>query len=426
MISLIIYSLTMFVLLLFSWRKPGIVVGSSLCMFGFEQLAQSTNTYFVQNSALTNILLASLVIVACVRQFIRYGIAKSSYKTTGILVILLYVYAFTSVLWSPTPSLSIERWYISGPYVVTYIIFAPLVLYTKSDIDDALKAIIIMGVLITIILLLGTEWSGRGVVVAGVINKYGNAQFANPLVPASIAGYTAICATLTYYWNTSKLWLITRYVIIGLAIALAIRTGSRGQALSLVIVLISFWSFRKKLSIGSVIPLIFFSIITLFTFESLIEVFWSGSNRWNSNLLANDLGGRFDNAIVLIDKWIGGGLFSITFGLGNSASFDPRILGYYPHIVLLEVLGEEGIIGILMITVIFSIVYKKFLFLLKITSKNMKERSISITLMGLFVYLFLLSFKQGSLLESYQLFLIGIIISKYSYIVGKEIAPNRS
>lgn len=414
MIEIIIYIIFISILCIFSWKRPGIVVGTSLCMFGLEQYVQSTNVFFVKYSSITNILLGLIVLVAVGRQFVRYGTRRMSYGTSGLLIIYFFIYVFTSAAWSPRPDLSFERLLISGPYIITYIVLAPLVIRSIKDLDDALKTTIYMGTSILLLLLFATEWSGRGVVVVGAKTKYGTAQFGNPLVPATLAGYTAICAFLSNYWSRSKVWFVFRFTIAVLAIALAIKTGSRGQAISLTVVLIIFWSLRKNLSLKMLLPLSLISAMLLFSFEFVIDLFWRDSGRWDSDSMIDAASGRFYSAKVLIFKWFDGGIITVLFGLGNSASYDPKILGIYPHIVPIEVLGEEGLIGFAIFTVIMLGTIKHYIKLLRLTKESMNDRCITAILGGLFFYLFLISLKQGSLIGSYQLFLIAILVNKYS------------
>ena len=51
----------------------------------------------------------------------------------------------------------------------------------------------------------------------------------------------------------------------------------------------------------------------------------------------------------LLQEWLkasNGDPTVLLLGLGNSASFSQRINGFYPHMVVPEILGEEGLLGI--------------------------------------------------------------------------------
>ena len=105
-------------------------------------------------------------------------------------------------------------------------------------------------------------------------------------------------------------------------------------------------------------------------------------------------------------------------GLGNSASYDPRILGIYPHFVPLEVLAEEGLIGFgLYITILFCSM-RSCLRCFRNIANEPRERLLLGGLVGLYMFTLLLSFKQGSLLGNLEVFMLSIILGRYERILS--------
>ncbi|HNK51686.1 MAG TPA: hypothetical protein PKX75_21965, partial [Nitrospira sp.] len=78
-----------------------------------------------------------------------------------------------------------------------------------------------------------------------------------------------------------------------------------------------------------------------------VQWYWgAGDVRWSESKMVSDLDGRWEMAAKLLSAWWGEGPATIFGGLGNSAAFDPHIVGFYPHILPLEILAEEGVLGL--------------------------------------------------------------------------------
>ena len=117
----------------------------------------------------------------------------------------------------------------------------------------------------------------------------------------------------------------------------------------------------------------------------------------------------------LLSAWWGGGSLTILTGLGNSAAFDPRIIGFYPHILPLEILAEEGLVGFLMFMAILVIGAKEFWSAYRIVKDSPEERETLVTFSAMFTYAFLLSLKQGSLIGDADMWMILILFGKCAF-----------
>ena len=126
------------------------------------------------------------------------------------------------------------------------------------------------------------------------------------------------------------------------------------------------------------------------------------------------MSGRLEQAFRLTRLWYGTPE-TLLFGLGNSASFDSRILGIYPHFVPLEVLAEEGVIGFTIFLLILFLASKVVLQCYRYAQRFPSERPIIACLIATFFYSLLLALKQGSLLGNLELFMFGILLGKYEH-----------
>ena len=132
---------------------------------------------------------------------------------------------------------------------------------------------------------------------------------------------------------------------------------------------------------------------------------------------------RLRQGLFLLELWFDSPQ-TIIFGLGNSASFDPRILGMYPHFVPLEILAEEGLAGFGLYLLILYHAMSSARRSFNALANAPKERSLLGALLALFLFTFLLSLKQGSMLLNLELFMFAIILGKYERILRQGLAPH--
>jgi hypothetical protein len=124
---------------------------------------------------------------------------------------------------------------------------------------------------------------------------------------------------------------------------------------------------------------------------------------------------------VMLSAWLSDP-FTILFGLGNSAAYDPELVGIYPHNVPVEILTEEGILGFL----IFSAFVIRVLWITVGRTGSVRRRILqdAAPFLALFVFYFIVSLKQGNLLSSSLIFLAGILVERSVILSRREIAKE--
>ena len=132
-----------------------------------------------------------------------------------------------------------------------------------------------------------------------------------------------------------------------------------------------------------------------------------------------DFSERLDLALILLDRWSLSPL-TIIFGLGNSASFSPSIIGVYPHVVPLEVLGEEGLIGFFLFALVLFLTFSQVKIAALPGALTQSQRKVYAANLACFVFSLFLAFKQGSLLGSYAIFLFAALGEKYLILCARE------
>lgn len=395
-----------------SIRSPSVAICGALCLFSLEQLGQAKIPFLAQHGAFTNFTIGALLLLALGLQIIRGRITVHDYPRLGYLMLLLLLYAYASSLWAPRPDLSAAQWSTGWPYLASFVLLAPLLLENTKGANLMLSTFVIVGTCVTILLLLFVKWESRYVVIeTGKIVSFGN-----PLVTAQMAGNVALVAVLCRHLRPVEPWVVVRWLVLAASLGLAVKSGSRGQILSLLVVLTIFWPMatarRDLMRYAGVAA---GCLVLGAALYMGVQWYWgAGDVRWSESKMVSDLDGRWEMAAKLLSAWWGEGPATIFGGLGNSAAFDPRIVGFYPHILPLEILAEEGVLGLGIFIAILLMAVKEFRSARRLTNDSPQEREILVVLAAMVAYAFLLSFKQGSLIGHVDMWMVVIMLGKYA------------
>ncbi|MBI5316140.1 MAG: hypothetical protein HZB34_09230 [Nitrospirae bacterium] len=413
MIGLISYLAIVGSLLLALWKYPAVALAGVLCMFGLEQWGQATHPFFAQNQTFTNYAVGGILLLALTFKLLKGQNLFANYTAAGWLVLGLFSYTFVTAIWAPRADLSLNVLLSRWPYVFTIVVLTPVIISSRNDLQTSFKAFILTGSLLTLLLLIFVPWEARTIVL-----EYGR---GNPLAVSGMAGMVALSAILADPWPSSRIWKITKWIVAALCVILVIRSGSRGQLLGLICLSALCWPISRRMKdvkqfVFWIALVLFLTIITTWALQEFWakqERYYAGGNRWSEQAMEGALSGRFDQGLYLVRLWFNSPE-TVVFGLGNSASYDPRILGIYPHFVPLEILAEEGLIGFAIFLAILYVAARNALQCSRLVRLDPKERSIFAALLAMFLYTLLLAFKQGSLLGNLEPFMFAIILGKYA------------
>jgi hypothetical protein len=245
----------------------------------------------------------------------------------------------------------------------------------------------------------------------------GEGLHGNPLAVAQLAGMVGITAIVADQFSAAKLWRIAKWAILAICLILVVRSGSRGQLISLVFVMALSWTLSRGLmNIRSIVVTGFACVFVGAVLSQALDTYWvydtySTDSRWSNLAMKRDVLDRLEQARILLSHWFrepG----TVLFGLGNSASFDPKIIGFYPHFTSLEILGEEGLIGFALLLVILYCSAHSAIVCLRITQRGSTERACVAMLVSMLTFAFILSCKEGSLLATPDMFMLAIILGK--------------
>jgi hypothetical protein len=418
MTGIVIYSVIVLALLVAIYRAPVVAMAPVMCMFGLEQWAQTMVPFFTENKSFTNVMAGLLVVFGLFLTYLRRRDISLSYSMVAWLVLILFFYAFTSsLMWAPNVEKGLELWAKRLPYIATIVVAAPLLIRSTGDFQRICWSVLLLGATVTILMLIYGQWSGRHLALAGMEDWE---EGGNPLAAAQMAGYVALAAIFLNSRRMAPPYQVVRWLLVGACLMLAAKSGSRGQFYGILLVAAVFLlftapskgmrgAFWATAGLGSVLAL------GGWVLDSIAE-----GNRWTVEGMGESSSIRWYAITRVLGHWYSspGAFF---FGLGNSASYDERIHGGYPHVVPLEILGEEGLVGFGLFLAIVFLAMRSFVRVYRLMKHDDYNRGALLVLGAWFSYDLVLSLKQGSMLGSLLLFLFAIMLNQYEKAIAADV-----
>lgn len=408
-------------------RWPAVAIGAMLCTYGLEQWAQSSHIIFVAHPALTNYVTGLILLMALAVSLLKGRPIFTDLPVVAWVTYALFGLSFCSILWSIYPTGSLERWMAFWPYIVTKVVLTPLLVTRPKDIQHGFMSTLALGSVILVLLFTTADWYGRSIILMGSAGVTSSGQnLSNPLAIASLAGAVTLVAILMNFQGIGRAWQILRWFIAAIGLALSIKSGSRGQMIGLIFATLVFLPISRKFKslggfLGAATTVVFIGALTYWAFQQYAETY-----RWDLEEMSESfVSARLMTSQILLERWVSSSPWNWLMGLGSSASFDPNLLGNYPHLVMAEVLGEEGIVGFgLFVTVIF-LAFRSIVVIYPVAQPYADARGVLAALGALFVFELVLSFKQGALLGVSHMFTYAIMLGKFELVVRRQVEASQ-
>ena len=422
---LLIYILLMSALVVGTLRKPSYAIAAVLTMFGLEQWTLTISSFFGDHRALGNVLVGGLVVMALVLRFVRQRPIFGNLPAVWWCVVALLFMAFVSRLWSVYPASWAPQWTEAWPYLLTIVLLTSMLFHEPEDLKDGAMATLAFGVVIMLLLVLTTEVGFRRIQLKYV---YSMGKESNPLALAQMCGVVALIAILMNFRNIARFWQLARWFVVAIALALIFRSGSRGEFLALALTAILFVPLSRRFNnlkglLTTIIAIVIFGVLVQALFQTL-EV---AGGRWQVESMEEAFrGGRVETTTVLLGDWLRSSPFHWFLGLGNSAAWDPQILGVYPHMVPMEILAEEGIIGFALFCGICVLSVRAVIRTYPLVQDHPDALGVLATFAGILFFRMVLSCKTGSLLTAPTLWLFAILLGKYELSVRRFAKASRA
>ncbi len=369
---------------------------------------------FIQYRSAINIAVAAVASLTAMQVIFRGKIRGVPVPSELTAVALLLTLAGVSFFWSVSPTDTTQQLTKCAPYLITFVFLTPLCVNEQLAVTTALDLTIKFGGLILAGLLF-SNLGIRGVVLDLYVD--GRLNEGNPLEIASYACTVSLCAIISAFTRERRLLSqLFLTLVAALGIYITIRSQSRGQLLAMLATLVLWLPIitgvastkSKFFSLGLIAV---FSILAIYVIQEL-----SLLNRWSGDQLANAGTSRFGPIRDVLTAYADSDALHWIVGLGSSASF--QVTGCYPHCVPLEILAEEGVIGLILFSYFSIAVFRSGYRVLTSASIHKTARFNIGTLLALFTFHGLLTLKQGNFLGSAFFLSFGVtvawVIPRYS------------
>lgn len=412
MIGLAIYVGVVAVLLAGSIRRPAFALGAFLCMFGLEQWGAAKIGFIASNGSFTNYLALVIVMIAFGVRLFRRGSLRVINGPTHVFVILLYAYAAATLLWTPAYGVAMEEWNAQAPYLLFSVVLLPLLIQDADNAMEGLLGTIVAGAMLVAALAFLVDWGYRQI----ESDVSADEAIRLPLAIAQLGAIVFVLAVLFFRWRGAA--ALVALGLVAISVVLVIKTGSRGQLVSMVASAMLFlpisrgWSLSRGTLVGLAAAVLAMAVIWTFL-PDLSNLLSTQEGRFDAERAVEDYEARVAAADRLLDVYLSSGVLVLLFGLGNSASFAPQVVGFYTHIVPVEILCELGAVGFLLFVGALGFTVRALIRLGSIMSSpqiGSETRRAVACLSALALIELLLSFKQGSLVRDVNLFLFPILI----------------
>jgi len=409
------------VMTLAAWclARPAVILSMIFLLFALDQWGSALGGGLIPPGAFTNFLVAGLTAFAVVVLFVFGRPNRFLNGPAFWLVCTLYVYAFVSIMWVSVPDKALAIWSVNFQYLVVFLLAAPLLIQETDDLEVPMQALLLLGTPFIFCINFLLDWGYRGFVVDGEVVRL-------PLALAQFGGYIMIVGAL--FGPKQGFWTLIRIAAVLLGALLIIKTGARGQFISAMLCCAVMFGLGRsnfspmRLLLVSAIASVFVAIayVGAISYMKSDPALQATAGRWSIDRLFEDYGERSIRVLrieAMIEAWQDSP-GTMLIGLGNSASYDPNItgctslVGCYPHNLPVEILTEEGLIGLALFLAI--ILYVSVISIRAISDPSIdNERKNALRVMFAFmVFELILSFKQASLLANWRLFLFAILADR--------------
>ena len=343
-------------------------------------------------------------------------------RWTGMqsLTLSLFGLAFLSSYWTVAPDAYETYFRSQWPYFALYFGLGPILCNHPKSLSDATRTTLVLGIPIMVGLAFFCEWTGRGIRLSTPVEEGGKLRhYSPPLAAASCAAVVALLTISTLSKRTSL--RLFGFAVVLLCTYIIVLTQSRGQLLAFCFVasLVYPATHRATSGRGLLQLMVIMAVLILATYAAFHYAGEAAFSRWQTNSMDRALEGRTLMMQRLFTTWIHSDLFAWILGLGVSSSF--RISRFYVHNVPIEVLCELGLVGATLFMIFCWKTFRNSLMLVWQTAGESENRSYAIGFVGTFLFLSILTLKEGTLYAIPHLFFVGILIDRFAIQTPQQI-----
>jgi len=412
------------------YKRPSFALVLVLVFYTYKQLLQSYLPIFAFNSPWFNYLVAVCVGVAVVSSLAQRGLALVGFwNKFYALLLFLYAYAIFGILYSPSGEWALDRWRDGAPYWLMQVVLLPLAVPDLASLRKTFTPFLIVG-LLGIVLFFTNPYSlfygARMTLDIGKIIGIPDYR-GNPLATAQMGGMLAIVAALMLPTRVAWFMHLLRISGVFLGLGIAVVAGSRAQVLLAIMVIVFFWPMARRVRdvkqfLLSAAGLTVLLGIMVFALQLFLTQSSEQAKRWTMDEQTGQLFIRSMQAWRLLEAWLEEPAKWV-FGLGTNAySYIDGSPHSYAHNLLVEMLGELGLVGLTITLVLLWWAYALSRELWSVYREDPAGRATATALLALGAYLTALSMKQGTFLSIPEPWFILVLVAKYTYVERHALA----
>lgn len=399
---------------LISIGSPAWSLAFIMTMYAFEQAAQASNPLFVRFLPLVNFLVAASAGLAILRQLLAVPRLLQGYANFVLWgVMAIYAYSAASLLWTPSLGLAVPLVMGQLPYLVLFVMMAPLLIDDAHSVTRFVRSFLFMGVAVVVLMLMNpafTFYSGRlGFNLDSTVRT-------NPLAMGELGGNLMLAGALFRVGSRQWFTQLLRGGAFFLGAMLALQSGSRGQVVFAVLLALTFYPVSVRIQnvkgfLWSALGVVVLVPLMLYLGQLLLA--GQELRRWDADVIAGGTDVRIANITELVWAWLKAPAAWL-FGLGFNAftSISAARSEPYSHAMTVDMLTEQGIPMFGLFVAVTVVGIRDGIWLFRRFAGDPDVRATLAVVFAMFAYQMLLVNKQGYLWVGMSYFFFLIVASR--------------
>lgn len=299
------------------------------------------------------------VVLSLVLLYFRNSNIEGYPQRLVILFILLGFLLLISLLWTKAPSYGTQKSLKFGLFLLSYVLVGH---HLKNYFNEFIVFNIFFSCLYIISLFI--EYGSFGDILINVNDRFrlgGSKEDLDNFNPIGISRYLGFSLICLYYLNkifsTNKIVIIYSSIYVSIAGVFLFFSATRAPIFSLLIVFSIITVFFSKLRFKKILPILLIGVIVYFSAESVFKDKKAASLVEERYQNITDEGRLGIQAMAI--KAINENIF-LGAGVGNYGYlYTGKDIKVFPHNIFIEVLYENGLLGLIILLMIIYYGFKK-------------------------------------------------------------------
>lgn len=406
--------------------RPSWALALLMIQYPLEQLIQSYVVYFVQRNELFNLIIGMLGVASlAIKTFSRPGSLSGALNSVSILSFLYYILAAASVLWSPTQNAALDILRPGLSYFIMFVVISPLLVERLELVREFLVVALVVGGITALLVLTnpnGDFVRGRFALRLGGIGL----KESNPLAMSDLAAFLVLTAVTLNLVGRGGLLLAVRIGAGLLGTGLLLAASSRGQVVFAGLLALIFYPISVQVRNVGQFLLRAAGLVALVAVIAVGATIFSRQaqgteKRWDTAEISSASAVRLENMRVLLSEWSRRPqTWPLGLGTGGFAAFEKTSHEPYVHNLIVESLGEFGVVGFLLLSGVLIGTAASAVRLLRMCWDDPDARAVSATLVAYNTFQFLISNKQGNVWVCTQMFTLFLVMVRTERLLSQE------